>query len=176
MCGWQRTTLFEASILPCHNSQKKTPRDSLCVLFQHFLTSALALSFSISLYPTSNHPTSPFLAPELRSINLLMTTIAPSNSRGMGWRKPVPAFIPTPPRSRPTSETSFTLASVFSGGNAGKGPAVAVGGPENSQPPVSPPFPPSTQGECRRRTDVFPKDAQQLAPYCQECLSRPLRY
>jgi len=54
----------------------------------------------------------------------------------MGWRKPVPAFIPTPPSSRPTSETSFTLASVFSGGNAGKGPAVAVEGPENSQPPM----------------------------------------
>ena len=70
-----------------------------------------------------------------------MTTIAPSNSRGMGWRKPVPAFIPTPPTSRPTSETSFTLASIVSGGNAGKGPTVAVAGPENSQAPVSPPFP-----------------------------------
>lgn len=152
------------------------PGDSLCVLFQHFLTSALALTLSISLYPTSNHPSSPFSAPELKRINLLMTTIAPSNSRGMGWRKPVPAFIPTPPTSRPTSETSFTLASIVSGGNAGKGPTVAVAGPENSQVPVSPPFPPSTQGECRKRTDVVPKDARQLAPYRQECLPRYLRW
>ena len=174
MCGWQRTTLFEASILPCHNSQKKNRRSVSCSsTFSHphlhcpFLFLYILPLITLLLLSQLS---------ELRSINLLMTTIAPSNSRGMGWRKPVPAFIPTPPSSRPTSETSFTLASVFSGGNAGKGPAVAVACPENSQPPVSPPFPPSTQGECRRRTDVLPEDAQQLAPYCQECLSRPLRW
>lgn len=132
MCGWQRTTLIEASILLCHNSQIWW----LALCPAPILTSALALTLSVSLYPTSNHPSYPFPAPELRSIDLLMTAIAPSNSRGMGWRKPVPAYIPTPPSSRPTSEASFTLASVVSGGNAGRGP-VAVAGPETSQPPVS---------------------------------------
>jgi len=48
-----------------------------------------------------------------------MTAMAPSNSRGMGWRKPVPIYVPTPPSSRPTSDT-FTPAPVFSGGGAGK--------------------------------------------------------
>lgn len=37
----------------------------------------------------------------------MTTAISPSNSRGMGWRKPVPVFIPTPPVSRPTSDTIF---------------------------------------------------------------------
>jgi hypothetical protein len=152
----------------------KTWRLALCPV--PILTSALALTLSISLYPTSNHPSYPFLAPELRSIDLLMTTIAPSNSRGMGWRKPVPAYIPTPPTSRPTSETSFTLASVVSGGNTGKGPTVAVAGPETSQPPVSPPFLHLPRAGAEGELTVFPKDARQLAPYCQECLSRFLRW
>ena len=58
-----------------------------------------------------------------------MTAIAPSNSRGMGWRKPVPVYVPTPPSSRPTSDT-FTPAPGFSGGDAGKQPS--------ADPPVSP--------------------------------------
>ncbi len=48
----------------------------------------------------------------------------------MGWRKPVPVFVPTPPSSRPTSDT-LTSASGFSGGDAGKGP-------KDGLPPVSP--------------------------------------
>ncbi|KAI0303249.1 hypothetical protein BC826DRAFT_965801 [Russula brevipes] len=50
-------------------------------------------------------------------------SIAPSNSRGMGWRKPVPKFIPTPPSSRPTSDTSFASAVVASASNENVRPA-----------------------------------------------------
>lgn len=64
-----------------------------------------------------------------------MTAIAPSNSRGMGWRKPAPVYVPTPPSSRPTSDT-FTPAPAFSGGDAGKQPPAE--GPKDGLPPVSP--------------------------------------
>jgi len=63
-----------------------------------------------------------------------MTAIAPSNSRGMGWRKPVPVYIPTPPNSRPTSDTLFAPATVFSGGDAGKQPPAE--GPKDGLPPM----------------------------------------
>lgn len=65
-----------------------------------------------------------------------MAAIAPSNSRGMGWRKPVPVFVPTPPHSRPTSGGLFTPASAVSGGDTGKQPPAGV--PEGGLPPVSP--------------------------------------
>jgi len=65
-----------------------------------------------------------------------MTAIAPSNSRGMGWRKPVPAFIPTPPTSRPTSDTSFAFPAVLSGGDADKRPTDGNSGPEDVLPPM----------------------------------------
>jgi hypothetical protein len=85
-----------------------------------------------------------------------MTAIAPSNSRGMSWRKPVPAFIPTPPTSRPTSETWFTPAPVVSSGNVDKEPTVVTnpGDSPSRRPPVSPLFifylfPPIYPGECK---------------------------
>ena len=58
-----------------------------------------------------------------------MTAIAASNSRGMGWRKPAPVYVPTPPSSRPTSAT------VFSGGDAAK--RLEAEGPKDGLPPVS---------------------------------------
>lgn len=70
-----------------------------------------------------------------------MTAIAPSNSRGgMGWRKPVPVYIPTPPSSRPTSDSLFTPAPVLPGGDVAK--RLAAEGPKDSLPPVSPLFAP----------------------------------
>ena len=80
-----------------------------------------------------------------------MTAIAPSNSRGMAWRKPVPVYVPTPPSSRPTSDT-FTPGPVFSGGDAGK-EVSAEGSKDAGLPPVSPlllPIFPS-----RKRIDTF---------------------
>ena len=78
-----------------------------------------------------------------------MTAIAPSNSRGMGWRKPVPVYIPTPPTSRPTSDTLFAPATALSGGDAGK--QLPAEGPKDGLPPVSPhfftPLFPITRGE-----------------------------
>lgn len=65
-----------------------------------------------------------------------MTAIAPSNSRGMGWRKPVPVFIPSPPVSRPTSDTIFTTASVSVEGYESK--SAAAGSPQRSPPPPMP--------------------------------------
>ncbi|KAI0254398.1 hypothetical protein BJV78DRAFT_1187574 [Lactifluus subvellereus] len=56
----------------------------------------------------------------------MAAAIAPSNSRGMSWRKPVPAFIPSPPASRPTSNTSFTFTSMVSGENADKRPTAGA--------------------------------------------------
>jgi hypothetical protein len=67
-----------------------------------------------------------------------MTAIAPSNSHGMGWRKPVPVYIPTPPTSRPTSDTLFAPAATFSGGDAGN--QLPAEGPKDGLPPVSPLF------------------------------------
>jgi hypothetical protein len=64
-----------------------------------------------------------------------MTAITPSNSRGMGWRKPVPVFVPTPPSSRPTSNT-LTPAPVFSGRDAGN--QLPAEGTKDGLPPVSP--------------------------------------
>jgi len=58
-----------------------------------------------------------------------MTAISPSNSRGMGWRKPVPVFIPTPPVSRPTSDTLFTTTSV-----SAEGHETAAGSPPPPMP------------------------------------------
>ncbi|KAH9006978.1 hypothetical protein EDB86DRAFT_2869284 [Lactarius hatsudake] len=52
-----------------------------------------------------------------------MTALSPSNSRGMGWRKPVPVFIPSPPVSRPTSDTVFTAPSVSAEGDESKSTA-----------------------------------------------------
>lgn len=49
----------------------------------------------------------------------------------MGWRKPVPLFIPTPPVSRPTSDTIFSTTLVRVEGNEGK--SAAAGSPP---PPV----------------------------------------
>ena len=93
-----------------------------------------------------------------------MTAIAPSNSRGMSWRKPVPAFIPTPPTSRPTSETWFTSAPVVSNGNADKEPTIVAspGDGPSRRPPVSPlfhipPLFPVYPGECKRRIDSSQK-------------------
>ncbi|KAI0003095.1 hypothetical protein BJV74DRAFT_815479 [Russula compacta] len=63
-----------------------------------------------------------------------MAAIPPSNSRGMGWRKPVPVFVPTPPPSRPTSGGSFTPASAVSGVDTGKQPPAGV--PEDGLPPM----------------------------------------
>ncbi|KAH9977946.1 hypothetical protein BGW80DRAFT_1285006 [Lactifluus volemus] len=59
--------------------------------------------------------------------------VAPSISRGMSWRKPVPVFIPTPPASRPTSGTSFIPASMLSGGDPDNCPT--TGAPLDSPPP-----------------------------------------
>ena len=80
-----------------------------------------------------------------------MTAIAPSNSRGMGWRKPVPVYVPTPPSSRPTSD-NFTPGPVFSGGDAGK--QLSEEGPKDGPPPVSPLLYP-IRGESRKRIDPF---------------------
>lgn len=63
----------------------------------------------------------------------MTTAIAPSNSRGMGWRKPVPVFVPSPPNSRPTSDT-FTPAPAFSGGDAFK--QLTAEGPKDGLPPM----------------------------------------
>ncbi|KAH9179864.1 hypothetical protein EDB89DRAFT_1923587 [Lactarius sanguifluus] len=43
-----------------------------------------------------------------------MTALSPSNSRGMGWRKPVPVFIPSPPVSRPISKSTAAGSSQHS--------------------------------------------------------------
>ncbi|KAI9466859.1 hypothetical protein BJY52DRAFT_24165 [Lactarius psammicola] len=64
-----------------------------------------------------------------------MTAISPSNSRGMGWRKPVPVFIPSPPVSRPTSDTIFTTHSVSVEGNESK----STGAGSSQQSPSPPP-------------------------------------
>lgn len=63
-----------------------------------------------------------------------MTALSPSNSRGMGWRKPVPVFIPSPPVSRPTSDTVFTAPSVSAEGDESK--STAAGSSQHSPPPV----------------------------------------
>jgi hypothetical protein len=68
-----------------------------------------------------------------------MTAIAPSNSRGMGWRKPAPVYVPTPPSSRPTSDSLFTPAPVLSGDVAKR---LAAEDPKDGLPPVSPLFAP----------------------------------
>ena len=83
----------------------------------------------------------------------MTTAIAPSNSRGMGWRKPVPVYVPTPPSSRPTSDT---FAPTFSGGDAGK--QLSAEAPKDGLPPVSPlllPCFPTTRGESRKQIDPF---------------------
>ncbi|KAI0269138.1 hypothetical protein BC834DRAFT_613816 [Gloeopeniophorella convolvens] len=49
-----------------------------------------------------------------------MAAINPTPSRGMSWRKPVPTFIPSPPASRPASDTVFTLATSASDGSASR--------------------------------------------------------
>ncbi|KAN0131464.1 hypothetical protein V8E53_010841 [Lactarius tabidus] len=61
----------------------------------------------------------------------MTTPISPSNSRGMGWRKPVPVFIPTPPVSRPTSDTMFSTTLVREG-NESK--SAAAGSPPPPMP------------------------------------------
>ncbi|KAF8256772.1 hypothetical protein EI94DRAFT_192271 [Lactarius quietus] len=58
----------------------------------------------------------------------MTTAISPSNSRGMGWRKPVPVFIPTPPVSRPTSDSIFSTTLVSAAGDD----STAAGGPPPS--------------------------------------------
>ncbi|KAH9045565.1 hypothetical protein EDB85DRAFT_1907254 [Lactarius pseudohatsudake] len=63
-----------------------------------------------------------------------MTALSPSNSRGMGWRKPVPVFIPSPPVSRPTSDTVFTAPSVSAEGDESK--STPAGSSQHSPPPV----------------------------------------
>ncbi|KAI9448191.1 hypothetical protein H4582DRAFT_2093391 [Lactarius indigo] len=67
----------------------------------------------------------------------MTTPISPSNSRGMGWRKPVPIFIPSPPVSRPTSDTIFTTPSVSVEGDESK--SSAAGSSQHSPPPPPPP-------------------------------------
>lgn len=62
----------------------------------------------------------------------MTTPISPSNSRGMGWRKPVPVFIPTPPVSRPTSDTIFSTTLVRAEGSEGK--SAAAGSPPPPMP------------------------------------------
>jgi hypothetical protein len=62
-----------------------------------------------------------------------MTAIAPSNSRGMGWRKPAPVYVPTPPSSRPTSDSLFTPAPVLSGDVAKR---LAAEDPKDGLPPM----------------------------------------
>jgi len=62
----------------------------------------------------------------------MTTPISPSNSRGMGWRKPVPVFIPTPPASRPTSDSIFSTTLVRAEGNESK--SAAAGSPPPPMP------------------------------------------
>ena len=96
-----------------------------------------------------------FRLPVSRIIDLLMTTaISPSNSRGMGWRKPVPVFIPTPPVSRPTSDTIFTTTLVSAEGNESK--STAIGSPP---PPVSQLLILSRELKARRPSFLLLKDA-----------------
>ncbi|KAI0307314.1 hypothetical protein B0F90DRAFT_1687243 [Multifurca ochricompacta] len=64
----------------------------------------------------------------------MAASIAPSNSRGMSWRKPVPAFIPSPPASRPTSDDLFIPSSIASGENGSKRPTARVS--QDGPPPV----------------------------------------
>ncbi|KAH9062855.1 hypothetical protein EDB87DRAFT_1606278 [Lactarius vividus] len=87
-----------------------------------------------------------------------MTAISPSNSRGMGWRKPVPVFIPSPPVSRPTSDTVFTAPSVSAEGD--ESISTVAGSSQHS--PRPPPVPDNWRNVIRNVTHDVQRDSSRF--------------